>query len=103
MITLEEYKELYPTIRKRVEKIYTRATKISTKGNFFEPISLKLGLEKYLIVLDKVYQSYITAPSFKSKDFTSYVKKITAEIEDYERIATKCESIAEAMKKGGYT
>ena len=101
MVTLSEYKRIYEDTRKRIEAVRVRATKISTKGNFFDPITLKNSCEAYLKQIAAVYSVYTTAASYSGKDFTHYTSKLQSDLRDFEAKADKLESIAEAIKKNG--
>jgi hypothetical protein len=98
MVTREEYIEIYKEIYERVDAVRRRATKISTKGNFFEPISLRMSAEKYLKQIESVRNVYAVSPVYKNKDFTDYVAKLRADASNFEALATKYEAIAKAME-----
>lgn len=52
--------------------------------------------------IESVYNAYTTAPSFKNKDFTEYLKKLENEVKDKEEYLIKVTAISEANKKAGY-
>ncbi|MBO5439108.1 MAG: hypothetical protein J6A53_00465 [Clostridia bacterium] len=52
--------------------------------------------------IESVYNAYTTAPFFKNKDFTEYLKKLENEVKDKEEYLIKVTAISEANKKAGY-
>ena len=99
MVTREEYIEIFKEIYQRIDAVRCRAAKISTKGNFFEPISLRLDAEKYLKQIEKAREIYASSPLYKSKDFTDYISKLRSDASGFEALATKYEEIAKTIKK----
>ena len=92
---------IYEEIRERIERVRIRATKIGIKGNYFEPITLRTTAENYLCRIDKVYAVYTSAPSYRTKDFTSYVTTLRADADSLEAFAERVEAVAEAIKRNG--
>ncbi|MBO5357531.1 MAG: hypothetical protein J6A95_07155 [Clostridia bacterium] len=102
MVTLEQYKIKYRELYKRMERVRNLASALSDGRFWFGATSFKLEIKKYMETIESVYNAYTTAPSFKNKDFTEYLKKFENEVKDKEEYLIKVTAISEANKKAGY-
>ncbi len=98
MLTLKEYLEIYEEVYQKIDDARSLASRTSTKGNFFEPIGLRIDAEKYLKQMEKARGVYLASPLYKGKDFTDYVAKLRSNARDFEELSKKYAEIAKNMK-----
>ena len=102
MITLAQYKIKYEECYKRMVRVRNLASALTDGRFWFGATSLRLDIEHFMKTIESVYKAYTTAPSFQSKDFTMYVKKLEQDVKDFEELLVKTKEISEANKKNGY-
>ena len=102
MITLEQYKVKYEECYQRMIRVRNRASALTDGRFWFGATSFKLDIDKYMKTIKSVYDTYTTAPSYKSKDFTAYVDKLELNVRGFEEQLIKVIEVCEANKKNGY-
>jgi hypothetical protein len=100
MVTLEQYKIKYPTLVEMLKEIKSRASRIKDWQYDFSPSSLVRRIDNYISKMERVYQIYTTAPSYKTADFQSYIDMVEADTKGFDE---ECTKIDERVKKYKYT
>ena len=98
MVSLAEYKAAYAGFYARMTRVKNLASALKDGRYGFHATSFRLDIEKYMSQIEKVYQLYTTAPSYKSKDFTDYVKKLEADVSYMEERLKKETAISNAQR-----
>ena len=102
MVTLEEYKVIYEECHKRIETVWRRASCLRDTRYCFDASVLRTSLRSYIPTIEGVYETYTTAPSYKTKDFTNYVAKLQNDVKSFEEQLKNAEEILERNRKLGY-
>ena len=92
-LTLAEYKEAYAKLYKRMTRVKNLASALKDGRFWFGATSFRLDVENYIKTIESVYKVYTTAPSYASKDYTAYVKRLESEVAQMEE---KLEKVKEA-------
>ena len=97
MITLTEYKEIYKEYYERIMRVKRLASALKDGRFWFGATSFRLDVQQFIETMEKVYTAYTTAPSFKSKDFTSAVEKLKRDVTDKETTLKRVKEISDAQ------
>ena len=83
MLTLDEFKVKYRDIEKRMQRIHNLASHFRSYTESLG-VAFILDFNAYQSTVRKLDETFTTAPSFKSKDFTRYAERWDKELDGWE-------------------
>ena len=96
-MTLAEYKVAYEQLHNRMVRVKNLASALKDGRFWFGATSFRLDVEHYIKTIESVYKVYTTTPSYASKDYTAYVKRLESEVAQMEEKLKKVKEVSDCQ------